>query len=87
MSDLTATNCGGGCGCDRRDCGNNNSCIWIILILLFCGNGFGGRDCDRCNDGCNNGLGGLFGGGDCSCIIIIIVLLCCCGGNGFGFGC
>ena len=25
--------CGGGCG--------NNSCIWLILILLFCGGGCG----------------------------------------------
>lgn len=80
MSDLTATNCGGGCN-NRCDCDNGNSCIWIILILLlYSGNGFGGG----CNNDCGNN--GLFGG-DCSCIIIIILLLCCCGGgNGFGFG-
>ncbi len=27
----------GGCGNDDCGCGNNNSCLWIILILLFCG--------------------------------------------------
>ena len=30
MSDLAATNCGGGCGCGDN---NNNSCIWLILIV------------------------------------------------------
>ena len=82
MSDLTATNCGGGCGCNNGF--GNNSCIWIIIILLFCcnGNGFGG--CDRgCDRDCNNGLFG----GDCSCIIIIILLLCFCGGSNGLFGC
>ena len=64
MCDLTSNNCG--CG------GNNNSCLWIILILLFCGNGFG------CNDGCG------CGGSDNSCLWIILILLFC--GNGFG-GC
>ena len=36
---------GDGCGC------GNNSCLWIILLLLFCGggSGFGGNNC-----GCNN---------------------------------
>ena len=69
MSDLAATNCGNGCGCER----NNNDCcsiIWIIILLsLFCGNGstFGrDRDCD-----CGNN----------SCMWIILLLLFC-GGNG-----
>ena len=73
MSDLSATNCGCNNGCGNRF--GNNSCVWIILILLFCcngNNGFGvGGDCD------NNG---------CSCIIIILLLLSCCGGNSLGFG-
>ncbi len=47
MSDLSATNCG--CGCENS-CGGglfnngNNSCLWIILLLIFCG-------------GCGNGCG------------------------------
>ena len=28
-----------GCGCDNG-CGGSDSCLWIILLLLFCGNGF-----------------------------------------------
>ena len=32
MSDLAATNCGGGCGCNN-DCGGNNNCLFLILIL------------------------------------------------------
>ena len=44
MSDLSATNCGGGCSCNE---GNNSCCTWIIIILLLtscCGGngGFGG---------------------------------------------
>lgn len=68
MSDLSATNCG--CGCERNERGKNNfSCIWIILLLLCCGNGSwgcGGRD---------NG---------CDCLWIILILLFCCG-DGCGF--
>ena len=36
---------------------NNNSCLWIILILLFCGcgeNGFG--NFGNCGCGCENGM-------------------------------
>lgn len=55
----------GGCGDDC--CGDNNSCMWLILLLIFCGgSGFGlgnrcgccDRDRDRgwkdtrCGDGC-----------------------------------
>ena len=67
MSDLAATNCGGGCGCDN----NNNSCFIIILLLLCCGGG------------CGSSGSGFFGGGDCGCnsIIWIILLLCCCGSS------
>ena len=43
MCDLTSNNYG---------CGGNNSCLWIILILLFCGNGFSGY-----GNGCGNGCG------------------------------
>ena len=83
MGDLTSNyNCGCGrnertsCGCNNG-CGNN-SCLWIILILLFCGgNGFG-------RSGCGNGCGN-------DCCIWIIILLFCCGGcgnnNGSGGGC
>lgn len=42
-------------------CGNNNSCLWvlIIIILLFgCGNGCCGNSCGCGNGcGCNNGCG------------------------------
>ena len=69
MSDLAATNCqtscNNGCGC------GNNSCLWIILLLLCCGNGtssFGG-------DGCG-----------CESLIWILLLLCFCGNNSNGCG-
>ncbi|MBS4868145.1 MAG: chorion class high-cysteine HCB protein 13 [Anaerotignaceae bacterium] len=53
---------------------SNNSIIWIIIVLLFCG----------CN-GNNNGIGNFFGcGNDCNWIIILVILLCCCGNNNFG---
>lgn len=49
---------GGGCGGWGNGCGNgcgngfgNDSCTWIILLLLFCGNGFG------CGNNCGNGCG------------------------------
>lgn len=70
MCDLASNNCGNGCGC------GNNSCIWIILILLFCcgNNGIGSSDC-----GCGN---------DNSCIWIILILLFCGGlGNNSWGGC
>ncbi|MCD8131016.1 MAG: chorion class high-cysteine HCB protein 13 [Lachnospiraceae bacterium] len=85
MSDLS-----NGCGCGNgtsaystNNCGvlgGNNSCLWIILLLIFCG-------------GCGNSCGcsgtstnSLFGGGS-SCEWIIILLLCCsCLGNN-GCGC
>ena len=73
MSDLAATNCGGGCGCE----GGNNSCLWLILILLFCG-------------GCGSNFGNICGNNDCGCgngcgngnsLIWILLLLCFCGGG------
>ena len=60
MSDLAATNCGGGCSCNEGGCGSilcglnsgngcgNDSCLWIILLLFCCG-------------GCGNGNGNGFG--------------------------
>lgn len=82
MSDLTATNCG--CTSTTNRCGNGifggNNCIWIILLLLFCG----GNGCG--NDSCGCGAG-LFGGGDnnncCEWIIWILLISCFCG-NGCG---
>lgn len=73
MSDLSATNCG--CDCQRESSCGNNSCIWIILLLLCCGgNSFGRSGC-----GCD---------GDNSCLWIILLLICCGGcGNSLGFGC
>ena len=71
MSDLAATHCGNTCegGCF----GGNNSCIWIILILLFCNGGFG-----------SNSLFNFGGGEGCGCgcdfIIPLILILSCCGG-------
>ena len=66
MSDLTATNCG--CGRERS---GNNSCLWIILLLLFCGNSFGGDGNFLSNDN----------DGGCGCILPILLILCCCGGG------
>ncbi len=85
MSDLSATNCGCGCVNERSNgCGcefGNNSCIWIILLLLFCGGNSWGSNRGGC--GCDD-----------SCIWIIILLFCCggfggngCGSNRSGCGC
>ena len=80
MGDLSSTNYGCGCGRNERtSCGcnngcGNNSCLWIILILLFCG---GGNTFGRGGCGCNDG-------GDNSCLWIILILLFCGGGNTFG---
>ena len=73
MSDLAATNCGGGCSCND----GCNSIIWIILLLCCCGGGWGG--CFNNGNDCGNN----------SCLWIIILLFCCGGwGNGgCGFGC
>lgn len=79
MSDLTATNC----GCNSCGCGNNNgilggnSCIWIIILLFFCG---GNNSC-----GCGNGILGGNNGCDnnscCDWLIWILLLSFFCGGN------
>ena len=47
MSDLAATNCG---GCTQTTTSGGCNCMWIILILLFCG---GWNN----NDGCGCGGG------------------------------
>ena len=49
MSDVAATNCGGGCSCGG---GSNNNCLIIILLLLCCGGcgGFNGGCGDRRHD-------------------------------------
>lgn len=89
MSDLTATNCGcnDSCGCAGAQNNNGcNSCIWIILLLFFCG---GNNGCG--NNGCGNNGCGILGGGNngcCDWIIWILLLSCFCGnGNGSGCGC
>ena len=54
MSDLSATNCSGGCSTfmDHNDNCGCSSLIWIIILLSLCGNGCGcgeghfGRHCD-----------------------------------------
>lgn len=71
MSDLSATNCG--CGCERTNngCGSNNSCLWIILLLIFCGGGCGNALSNNGNDSC----------------LWIILLLIFCGGCGNNNGC
>ena len=74
MSDLAATNCGGGCSCNEGGC---VSILWIILFLCCCG-------------GIGCGLNSGNGCGNDSCLWIILLLFCCggCGnGNGNGFGC
>ncbi len=85
MSDLTATNC----GCNSCGCGNNNgfmggSCIWIIILLFFCGGNNG------CGNGCGNGILGGNNGCDnnncCDWLIWILLISCFCGGNN-GCGC
>ncbi|MEE1086077.1 MAG: chorion class high-cysteine HCB protein 13 [Schaedlerella sp.] len=65
------------CGCNNCGSswgfGGNNSCLWIILLLIFCG-GCGGSSWGRSNDcGC--------GCGNDSCLWIILLLIFC-GGNG-----
>lgn len=65
MSDLAATNCNTGCGCN-----SDNGCSWIIWILILlscCGN----NNCFGGGCGCN--------GGDFNCIFLILIILCCCG--------
>ena len=71
MGDLSAAGCGCGCGRNERTtCGGgcntgcmsgNNSCLWIILILLFCGgcggNSFGGNTFSGNNGTCGCGCG------------------------------
>ena len=78
MSDLSATNCG--CGYENGGLfsnNGNNSCLWIILLLIFCGGcGGSGRMGDGCGCGCGND----------SCMWIILLLIFC-GGCGNGCGC
>lgn len=74
MSDLTATNCGCSNSCNRSS--NGCGCMWIILLLLFCGNG------------CGNGISGLSGDGcgnsSCDWLIWILLISCFCGNNNSG---
>ena len=93
MSDLSATSCG--CGCDNgcnNGCGSNflnfggnNSCIWIILLLVFCGGCGNGGSLFGGNGGC--GCGNDNGGNCCSLIIWLLILSSICGGNNGGCGC
>ena len=50
MSDLAATNCG---GCTQTTTSGGCNCMWIILILLFCG---GWNNNDGCGCGGGNGF-------------------------------
>lgn len=64
--------CFGGCSNGQ----GGSEWLWIIILLLFCGNGsFGGGN----NCGCGNNCGG----GDNGIFLILILLLFCggCGGN------
>ncbi|MBQ4068894.1 MAG: chorion class high-cysteine HCB protein 13 [Lachnospiraceae bacterium] len=74
MSDLAATNCGNVCGCNNER-GNGSNCLWLILILLFCGN----------NDGCG------CGDNNCLWIILLLLFCGgsnnICGNNGCSCGC
>ena len=57
MSDLAATNCG---GCTQTTTSGGCNCMWIILILLFCG---GWNNNDGC--GCGGGNGFFNNGNSC----------------------
>lgn len=74
MSDLSAANCG--CNsCNSGLFGGNNSCMWLILLLLFCGGG----------NGCGNGLFGNNNDNNaCEWIICLLLLSTFCGNNGCG---
>ncbi len=75
MSDLAATNCG---GCTQTTNNGGCNCMWIILILLFCG---GWNNNDGCGCGYN---GGFFNNGNgCGCDALIWILLLSCCGCGF----
>ncbi len=75
MSDLAATNCG---GCTQATNNGGCNCMWIILILLFCG---GWNNNDGC--GCSNGNGFFGNGSSCGCDALIWILLLSCCGCGF----
>ncbi len=75
MSDLAATNCG---GCTQTTNNGGCNCMWIILILLFCG---GWNNNDSC--GCGNGVGLFNNGNSCGCDALIWILLLSCCGCGF----
>lgn len=90
MSDLTATNCG--CSnCNGTSTANGlfgGNCIWLILLLLFCGNNNGTSLLS--GNGCGNG------NDCCEWIIWLLILSSICGcngyntannGNGYGCGC
>lgn len=65
--------CDRDCRCNNGFFGGNNSCLWIILLLIFCGGcGCGDRRWGDRNDrcGCND-----------SCLWIILLLIFC-GGCG-----
>lgn len=70
MSDLTATNCGCGCG---NECSNGISLCTLLILLAVCG-------------GCGNGFMGGNGGCGNDCCLLLILLLCCGGNNGSLFG-
>lgn len=79
MSDLTATNC----GCSNNGVNPNSglfggNCIWLILLLLFCGGN---------GNGLRSGINGNDGNSCCEWIIWLLILSSICGGNGNNNGC
>lgn len=80
MSSLTSNNCGCGCNNGTSLFSGGNSCMWIILLLLFCG-GNGGCGC---NNGCGTSLFNNNGNSSCDWLIWILILSSLSNNNGCG---
>ena len=75
MSDLAATGCcNNDCGCGNNtglfNGGDGCSCMWVILLLLFCG----GNGSTFSNCGNNS---------SCDLLILILLISCLCGNSCF----